>query len=76
MALGVVLVSLIIWYFMGFRNAALTTIGIPFSFLVTMVLMHLTGNSLNEITLFSFVLVSGIVVDDAIVVGENIFQIV
>ena len=74
MALGVVLVSLIIWYFMGFRNAALTTIGIPFSFLVTMVLMHLTGNSLNEITLFSFVLVSGIVVDDAIVVVENIYR--
>ena len=74
MALGIVLVSLIIWYFMGFRNAALTTIGIPFSFLVTMVLMHLTGNSLNEITLFSFVLVSGIIVDDAIVVVENIYR--
>lgn len=74
MALGIVLVSLIIWYFMGLRNAALTTIGIPFSFLVTMVLMHLTGNSLNEITLFSFVLVSGIIVDDAIVVVENIYR--
>ena len=74
MALGIVLVSLIIWYFMGFRNAALTTVGIPFAFLVTMVLMHLTGNSLNEITLFSFVLVSGIIVDDAIVVVENIYR--
>ncbi len=74
MALGIVLVSLIIWYFMGFRNAAMTTVGIPFSFLVTMVLMHLTGNSLNEITLFSFVLVSGIIVDDAIVVVENIYR--
>lgn len=74
MALGIVLVSLIIWYFMGFRNAAITTVGIPFSFLVTMVLMYLTGNSLNEITLFSFVLVSGIIVDDAIVVVENIYR--
>lgn len=74
MALGIVLVSLIIWYFMGLRNAAMTTVGIPFSFLVTMVLMHLTGNSLNEITLFSFVLVSGIIVDDAIVVVENIYR--
>ncbi|OOZ38368.1 acriflavin resistance protein [Solemya pervernicosa gill symbiont] len=74
MALGIVLVSLIIWYFMGFRNAALTTVGIPFAFLVTMILMKLTGNSLNEITLFSFVLVSGIVVDDAIVVVENIYR--
>lgn len=71
---GVLLVSLIIWYFMGFRNACLTTVGIPFSFLTTMILMKLTGNSLNEITLFSFVLVSGIVVDDAIVVVENIYR--
>ncbi|MEA3292304.1 MAG: efflux RND transporter permease subunit [Pseudomonadota bacterium] len=74
MAVGIVLVSLAIWFFMGFRNAAITTIGIPFSFLVTMILMWLTGNSLNEITLFSFVLVSGIIVDDAIVVIENIYR--
>ncbi|MDH3760317.1 MAG: efflux RND transporter permease subunit [Gammaproteobacteria bacterium] len=74
MLLGIVLVSLIIWYFMGIRNAGLVTIGIPFSFMITMVIMYFTGNSLNEITLFSFVLVAGIVVDDAIVVTENIFR--
>lgn len=74
MALGIVLVAAIIWYFMGLRNAALTTVGIPFAFLTTMILMYLTGNSLNEITLFSFVLVSGIIVDDAIVVTENIYR--
>ena len=74
MLLGMVLVAAIIWYFMGLRNAGLTTIGIPFSFLVTMVFMHLTGNSLNEVTLFSFVLMSGIIVDDAIVVVENIYR--
>ena len=72
--LGVVLVSLIIWRVLGVRNAGLVTIGIPFSFMVTMILMQLTGNSLNEITLFSFVLVSGIIVDDAIVVVENIYR--
>ncbi len=71
---GIVLVAFLIWYFMGFRNAALTTVGIPFAFLVTMTLMYFTGNSLNEITLFSFVLVSGIIVDDAIVVVENIYR--
>jgi multidrug efflux pump subunit AcrB len=74
MILGVLLVSLILWYFMGIRNAGLVTVGIPFSFMVTAVLMQLTGNSLNEITLFSFVLVSGIIVDDAIVVVENIYR--
>jgi HAE1 family hydrophobic/amphiphilic exporter-1 len=74
MIVGIILVSLIIWYFMGFRNAGIVTIGIPFSFLTTMVIMKLTGNSLNEITLFCFVLVSGVVVDDAIVVTENIYR--
>ncbi|MBT3047793.1 MAG: efflux RND transporter permease subunit [Candidatus Thiodiazotropha sp.] len=74
MLVGIFLVSLIIWYFMGIRNAGLVTIGIPFSFMITMLIMYLTGNSLNEITLFSFVLVTGIVVDDAIVVTENIYR--
>jgi HAE1 family hydrophobic/amphiphilic exporter-1 len=74
MVVGILLVSLILWYFMGVRNAGLVTVGIPFSFMVTMVLMQVTGYSLNEITLFSFVLVSGIIVDDAIVVVENIYR--
>ncbi len=72
--IGIILVFILIWYFMGARNAALTTIGIPFAFLVTMVILYLTGNSVNEISLFAFVLVSGIIVDDAIVVVENIFR--
>jgi HAE1 family hydrophobic/amphiphilic exporter-1 len=59
---------------MGIRNAGLITIGIPFSFMITMLLMYLTGNSLNEMTLFAFVLVTGIIVDDAIVVTENIYR--
>lgn len=71
---GTVLVCAIIWIFMGFRNAALTTIGIPFAFLVTLIFMALTGNSINEVSLFAFVLVSGIIVDDAIVVVENIYR--
>ena len=72
--LGVILVSLLIWAVMGLRNAALTTVGIPFAFLVTMAIMYLTGNSINEMSLFSFVLVSGIIVDDAIVLVENIYR--
>lgn len=72
--LGTFLVCLIIWRFMGLRNAGLTTIGIPFAFLVTIIFMYLTGNSINEVSLFAFVLVSGIIVDDAIVIVENIYR--
>ena len=74
MMVGIFLVCAVIWYVMGFRNALVTTVGIPFSFLFTMIFMKITGNSLNEITLFSFVLVSGIIVDDAIIVVENIYR--
>jgi HAE1 family hydrophobic/amphiphilic exporter-1 len=74
MLAGMLLVSIIIWHFMGFRNAGIITIGIPFSFIITMLFMYITGRSLNEMTLFSFVLVTGIIVDDAIVVTENIYR--
>lgn len=74
LAVGMVLVAVITWYFVGIRNAGLVTIGIPFSFLITILVMYLTGYSFNEITLFAFVLVSGIIVDDAIVVTENIHR--
>ncbi len=74
MLAGIFLVSLLIWYFMGWRNAGIITVGIPFSFMITMVIMYLTGNSLNEISLFALVLVTGIIVDDAIVVTENIYR--
>ncbi|MGR9116493.1 MAG: efflux RND transporter permease subunit [Gammaproteobacteria bacterium] len=74
LAIGMVLVSIVTWYFVGIRNAGLITIGIPFSFLITLLFMYLTGYSFNELTLFAFVLVSGIIVDDAIVVTDNIYR--
>lgn len=74
MVVGMFLVSIIVWYFMGVRNAGMVAIGIPFSFMITMLLMYISGNSLNEISLFAFVLVTGIIVDDAIVVSENIYR--
>lgn len=54
------------------RAAVLTISGIIFSFLGSLLIFYLTGQSINELTLLGFVLVSGIVVDDAIVVIENI----
>lgn len=74
LAVGMLLVSFITWYFVGLKNAGLITVGIPFSFLITLLVMHLTGYSFNEITLFAFVLVSGIIVDDAIVITDNIYR--
>ncbi|MCK4910453.1 MAG: efflux RND transporter permease subunit, partial [Thermodesulfovibrionales bacterium] len=74
MILGMILVTCVLWITLGFRNAMLTAIGIPFSFLCTLIFIKVAGQSINTISLFSFVLVSGIIVDDAVIILENIFR--
>ena len=58
--------------FLRFRLALWVAIGLAISFLGTFLLMPMLGVSINLISLFAFILVLGIVVDDAIIVGENI----
>jgi len=72
--IGLVLVFLVLTLFLDLRLAFWTTLGIPISFLGGFALMPIFGVSLNMISLFAFIMVLGIVVDDAIVVGENIFE--
>jgi len=72
--LGMALVTIVLWLTLGFRNAMLTAIGIPFAFLCSVLMMKLTGVSLNNISLFAFVLVTGIMVDDAVIIVENIYR--
>ncbi|GBE35895.1 nickel and cobalt resistance protein CnrA [bacterium BMS3Bbin07] len=74
MLFGMVLVTIVLWITLGFRNAMLTAIGIPFSFLCAIILIKITGQSINTISLFSFVLVSGIIVDDAVIILENVYR--
>ena len=71
---GVVLVMAILWFTIGFRNAALTIIAIPFSFLSAMVVFPLLGITINAMSLVGMLLVSGMLVDDAIIVLENIYR--
>ncbi len=74
LVMGIGLVLLTLWYTLGFRNAIFAALGIPFSFLCTIMGMKLAGISINSINLFAFILVSGIIVDDAIVIIENIYR--
>jgi len=71
---GLLLVLIILSLFLRPSLAALVTIGIPISFAGAIWMMPTTGISINMITLFAFILVLGIVVDDAIVVGENVYR--
>ena len=71
--IGLVLVFLCLTMLLDLRLAFWTTMGIPISFMGGFVLMPMFGVSVNMISLFALIVVLGIVVDDAIVVGENVF---
>jgi multidrug efflux pump subunit AcrB len=71
--LGLALVLLTLGLFLEIRLAFWVTLGIPISFAGAMLFMPSADVSLNMISLFAFILTLGIVVDDAIIVGEAIF---
>ena len=69
---GLILVFVILALFLQLRLAVWVAVGIPVAFLGAVAAMPIFDVSINMISLFAFLLVLGIVVDDAIVVGENI----
>ncbi len=73
-ATGLILVFIVLALFLRPSLAFLVALGIPVSFAGGIWLMPEMGISVNMISLFAFILVLGIVVDDAIVVGENVYS--
>ena len=73
-AMGLTLVIVTLGLFMEFRLAFWVTMGIPVSFLGCILFLPAMGVTINMISMFAFVVTLGIVVDDAIVVGENIYE--
>ena len=73
-ALGLVLVLLTLGLFLEIRLAFWVMMGIPISFLASFLILPATGVSINMISLFAYIIALGIVVDDAIVVGENVYH--
>jgi len=71
---GLVLVLIILGVFLELRLAFWVTMGIPISFLGAILLLPGLDVSINMISLFAFIMALGMVVDDAIVVGENIYE--
>jgi len=71
---GLMLVLLALGLFLELRVAFWTAIGIPVSILGSLILLPFMDASINMISLFGFIVTLGIVVDDAIVVGEDIFH--
>jgi multidrug efflux pump subunit AcrB len=73
-AMGLSLVMIVLALFLEFRLAFWVMMGIPISFMGSFILLPLFGVSINMISLFAYLICLGIVVDDAIVVGENVYH--
>ena len=70
---GAVLVAIMLSIFLRFKLALWVMIGLPVCFLGAMMMMPLFGVTINILSLFAFIMVLGIVVDDAIVIGESAY---
>lgn len=70
---GAILVAIMLSVFLRFKLALWVMIGLPVCFLGAMMLMPLFGVTINIVSLFAFIMVLGIVVDDAIVIGESAY---
>lgn len=73
-ALGLILVFITLALFLEIRLAFWVMVGIPIAFLGSFLFLPALGVSLNMISLFAFIIALGIVVDDAIIIGENVYH--
>ncbi len=71
---SLILVLVVIFIGLGGRNALLVASAIPFSMLMSMLILRLTDQTLNTMVLFSLILALGMLVDNAIVIIENIYR--
>lgn len=70
---GLVLVVAVLFIFLNGRVAFWVAMGIPVSLMAMLAILYLIGGSINMISLFAMIMALGIIVDDAIVVGEDAF---
>jgi multidrug efflux pump subunit AcrB len=71
LVLAVISVGLIILLTMGWRAALVVVLSVPLTFALTLFVYQIFGFTLNRVTLFALIFVTGIVVDDSIIVAEN-----
>ncbi len=76
MFMGIIFVVLVLFYFLGTRNALFVGIAIPMSMFLSFAVINVIGFQINMIVLFSLILALGMLVDNAIVTVENIYRYV
>lgn len=73
---GVILVTLVLLFFLGLRNASFVGLSIPLSMLMGILILNIMGITLNIVVLFALILALGMLVDNAIVAVENMYRYV
>ena len=76
MILGIILVVMVLYFFLGGRNSFFVGLAIPLSMFIAFFIFNLMGYKLNMIMIFGLILALGMLVDDAIVTTENTFRYV
>lgn len=71
---GLVSVLIVLVFILGFRNAIFVAAAIPFSMLISFLVLQTLGITLNMIVLFALIMALGMLVDNAIVIVENIYR--
>ncbi len=72
--IGIVLVLISLFFFLNWRIALITAVGIPLAFALTFIFMDVLNYNLDLLTMLGLIVVVGMIVDDAIIVAENIYR--
>ncbi len=72
--MAVVAVTVVVGFFLGWRGSLVVLASVPITFALTLLIYYLLDYSLNRVTLFALIFVTGIVVDDSIIIAENIHR--
>ncbi|MDX1566268.1 MAG: efflux RND transporter permease subunit [Longimicrobiales bacterium] len=71
LVMAVLAVGMVVLLTMGWRSAVVVMMAVPVTFALTLFVYHVFGYTLNRVTLFALIFVTGIVIDDSIIVAEN-----
>lgn len=74
LTIAIIIVTLFVMLAMGWRGGLVVFISVPITFALTLFAYYFMGYTLNRITLFALVFVTGIVTDDSIIIAENMYR--
>ncbi len=74
LALAIFLAVIVVFFAMGWRGATIIFLSIPTTFSLTLFVYYIQGYTLNRVTLFALILVTGIVIDATIIIVENMHR--